>query len=571
MITFKKIRYKNFLSTGNTPIEISLNKSNTTLIVGSNGSGKSTLLDALCFVLFNKPFRIIKKEQMVNTVNNGDCEIVLEFDVGTKKYKIIRGIKPNIFEIYQDGQLINQDASNIDYQKYLENNIMRLNYRSFLQVVLLGSSSYEPFMKMKPRYRREVVEEILDIRVFGLMDLILRPQQSELTRNVTELRHKCDLIESKYETELKHYKALSDLNLNDLDGKRKTLDKNTEANYQYHKKIEEINIELESYQDKVKYKDKEQAKLSKLSKLEAKIEQNLSTHKKNLEFFEENDNCPTCTQPLEPDFKGEKIEHEKGKLVSLNDGMKKLMEEIARQEELITAMEKMSNKMYEMNVEVSKLQTSIEELNKYSNNIHEEIKALENKQTDGKEIELQLEQLKVDLENTKVERDKIVEKKGYVDILREILNDKGAKSQIIKKYVPIMNTLINQYLQSMDFFISFHLDEEFNETVKSRFRDTFNYNNFSEGEKMRIDLALLFTWRQIAKMKNSVNTNLLVLDEIFDSSLDGQGTDDFFKIIKTMTKENIFIISHKGDILFDKFTDIVKFEKYKNFTRLNQA
>jgi DNA repair exonuclease SbcCD ATPase subunit len=571
VITFKKIKYKNFLSTGNTPIEISLNKSNTTLIVGSNGSGKSTLLDALCFVLFNKPFRIIKKEQMVNTVNNGDCEIVVEFDVGTKKYKIIRGIKPNIFEIYQDGQLINQDASNIDYQKYLENNIMRLNYRSFLQVVLLGSSSYEPFMKMKPRYRREVVEEILDIRVFGLMDLILRPQQSELTRNVTELRHKCDLIESKYETELKHYKALSDLNLNDLDGKRKTLDKNTEANYQYHKKIEEINIELESYQDKVKYKDKEQAKLSKLSKLEAKIEQNLSTHKKNLEFFEENDNCPTCTQPLEPDFKGEKIEHEKGKLVSLNDGMKKLMEEIARQEELITAMEKMSNKMYEMNVEVSKLQTSIEELNKYSNNIHEEIKSLENKQTDGREIESQLEQLKVDLENTKIERDKIIEKKGYVDILREILNDKGAKSQIIKKYVPIMNTLINQYLQSMDFFISFHLDEEFNETVKSRFRDTFNYNNFSEGEKMRIDLALLFTWRQIAKMKNSVNTNLLVLDEIFDSSLDGQGTDDFFKIIKTMTKENIFIISHKGDILFDKFTDIVKFEKYKNFTRLQQT
>jgi DNA repair exonuclease SbcCD ATPase subunit len=571
MITFKKIRYKNFLSTGNTPIEINLNKSNTTLIVGSNGSGKSTLLDALCFVLFNKPFRIIKKEQMVNTVNNGDCEIVLEFDVGTKKYKIIRGIKPNIFEIYQDGQLLNQDASNIDYQKYLENNIMRLNYRSFLQVVLLGSSSYEPFMKMKPRYRREVVEEILDIRVFGLMDLILRPQQSELTRNVTELRHKCDLIESKYETELKHYKALSDLNLNDLDGKRKTLEKNGEVSYQYHKKIEEINIELESYQDKVKYKDKEQAKLNKLSKLEAKIEQNLSTHKKNLEFFEENDNCPTCTQPLETEFKGEKIAYEKDKLVTLNDGMKKLMEEISRQEELITAMEKMSNKMYEMNVEVSKLQTSIDEMNKYSNNIHKEIKALENKQTDGKEIESQLEQLKSDLENTKVERDKVIEKKDYVDILREILNDKGAKSQIIKKYVPIMNNLINQYLQSMDFFISFHLDEEFNETVKSRFRDTFNYNNFSEGEKMRIDLALLFTWRQIAKMKNSVNTNLLVLDEIFDSSLDGQGTDDFFKIIKTMTKENIFIISHKGDILFDKFTDIVKFEKYKNFTRLQQT
>ena len=571
MIIFNKIKYKNFLSSGNVPIEIELSKAHTTLIVGPNGSGKSTFLDALCFALFNRPFRGIKKEQMVNTVNDGDCQVEVEFDVGTKQYKIIRGIKPNIFEIYQNDILINQDASNIDYQKYLENNIMRLNYRSFLQVVLLGSSSYEPFMKMKPRYRREVVEEILDIRVFGLMDLILRPQQSELTKNVTELRHKCDLIESKYETELKHYKTISDLNLNDLDGKKKTLLKNGEASYQYHKKIEEINIEIESYQDKVKYKDKEQAKLNKLSKLEAKIEQNLSTHKKNLEFFQENDNCPTCTQPLEAEFRGEKIAYEKGKLVTLNDGMKRLMEEITKQEELITAMEKMSNKMYELNVDVSKLQTSIDEIDKYSNNIHEEIKALENKQTDGKEIEKHLEQLKIDLENTKVERDKIIEQKGYVDILREILNDKGAKAQIIRKYVPIMNTLINQYLQAMDFFISFHLDEEFNETVKSRFRDTFNYNNFSEGEKMRIDLALLFTWRQIAKMKNSVNTNLLVLDEIFDSSLDGQGTDDFFKIIKTMTKENIFIISHKGDILFDKFTNIVRFEKYKNFTRLQQT
>jgi len=258
-------------------------------------------------------------------------------------------------------------------------------------------------------------------------------------------------------------------------------------------------------------------------------------------------------------------------LGTLNDGMKKLVEEITKQEEYLTSMEKISKKIYEMNVEVSKLQTSVEELDKYSNNIHEEIQSLQNKQSDGKDIEKQLEQLKSDLEENKVERDKIIDQQKYVDVLRTILNDKGAKSQIIKKYVPIMNTLINQYLQSMDFFISFHLDEEFNETVKSRFRDTFNYNNFSEGEKMRIDLALLFTWRQIAKMKNSVNTNLLVLDEIFDSSLDGQGTDDFFKIIKTMTKENIFIISHKGDILFDKFTEIVKFEKYKNFTRLNQA
>ena len=571
MITFKNIKYKNFLSTGNTPIEVKLNKANTTLIVGANGSGKSTLLDALCFVLFNKPFRIIKKEQMINTVNNGDCLIELEFEVGTNSYLVRRGIKPNIFEIYQNDKLLNQDASSLDYQRYLENNIMRLNYRSFLQVVLLGSSSYEPFMKMKPRYRREVVEEILDIRVFGLMDLILRPQQSELTRNVTDLSHKCDLIESKYETELKHYNAISDLNMNDLDGKKRLLEKNGQANYDYNRKIDKLNDELERHRDSIKDQSKEQAKMTKLSKLEAKIEQNLETHKKNLDFFEQNDNCPTCTQSIELDFKGEKIKLEEGKLSTLNEGMTQIMSEISKQEEHLNAMDKISKKVYEMNVEVSKLQTSVEELDKYCNNIHEEIKSLQNKQTDGRDIEKQLEQLKIDLEESKVERDKILDQQKYVNVLRTILNDKGAKSQIIKKYVPIMNNLINQYLQSMEFFISFHLDEEFNETVKSRFRDTFNYNNFSEGEKMRIDLALLFTWRHIAKMKNSVNTNLLILDEIFDSSLDGQGTDDFFKIIKTMTKENIFIISHKGDILFDRFTEVVRFEKFKNFTRLSQT
>ena len=571
MIVFKNIKYKNFLSTGNTPIEVKLNKANTTLIVGANGSGKSTLLDALCFVLFNKPFRIIKKEQMINTVNNGDCLIELEFEVGTNSYLVRRGIKPNIFEIYQNDKLLNQDASSLDYQKYLENNIMRLNYRSFLQVVLLGSSSYEPFMKMKPRYRREVVEEILDIRVFGLMDLIFRPQQSELTRNVTDLSHKCDLIESKYETELKHYNAISDLNMNDLDGKKRLLEKNGQVNYDYNRKIDKLNDELERHRDSIKDQSKEQAKMTKLSKLEAKIEQNLETHKKNLDFFEQNDNCPTCTQSIELDFKGEKIKLEEGKLSTLNEGMTQIMSEISKQEEHLNAMDKISKKVYEMNVEVSKLQTSVEELDKYSNNIHEEIKSLQNKQTDGRDIEKQLEQLKIDLEESKVERDKILDQQKYVNVLRTILNDKGAKSQIIKKYVPIMNNLINQYLQSMEFFISFHLDEEFNETVKSRFRDTFNYNNFSEGEKMRIDLALLFTWRHIAKMKNSVNTNLLILDEIFDSSLDGQGTDDFFKIIKTMTKENIFIISHKGDILFDRFTEVVRFEKFKNFTRLSQT
>ena len=568
MIVFKKISYKNFLSTGNTPIEIDLNKSHTTLVIGPNGSGKSTLLDALCFVLFNKPFRIIKKDQIVNSINNTETIVEIEFGVGLKEYKIVRGIKPNLFEIYQDGILMNQDANSIDYQKYLEQNIMRLNYRSFLQVVLLGSSSYEPFMKMKPRYRREVVEEILDIRVFGLMDLILRSQQSDLAKKVIEMKHRADLIQTKYETELNHFNAISNLNMNDLDGKKQLINKNEEDNKEYSRKIETLNEQIGSHKKEIEDKDKVVTKVSKLTKLEAKIETNLKTHQKTLEFFENNDSCPTCTQPIDKNFKTQKIDTTKTKVKTLSDGMRDILSEIAKTELKLTEMNKVSEKIYELNIDISKFETSLDEINKFSNRIHEEMRLLENKQVDGRDIKIQLEDLKQQLDDSKVERDRIIEQKDYVDILREILNDKGAKAQIIRKYVPIMNNLINQHLQAMDFFVSFHLDEEFNETVKSRFRDTFNYNNFSEGEKMRIDLALLFTWRHIAKMKNSTNTNLLILDEIFDGSLDGQGTDDFFKIITQLSKENIFIISHKGDIMFDKFTNIIKFEKYKNFTRL---
>jgi DNA repair exonuclease SbcCD ATPase subunit len=568
VIVFKKISYKNFLSTGNTPIEIDLNKSHTTLVIGPNGSGKSTLLDALCFVLFNKPFRIIKKDQIVNSINNTETIVEIEFGVGLKEYKIVRGIKPNLFEIYQDGILMNQDANSIDYQKYLEQNIMRLNYRSFLQVVLLGSSSYEPFMKMKPRYRREVVEEILDIRVFGLMDLILRSQQSDLAKKVIEMKHRADLIQTKYETELNHFNAISNLNMNDLDGKKQLINKNEEDNKEYSRKIETLNEQIGSHKKEIEDKDKVVTKVSKLTKLEAKIETNLKTHQKTLEFFENNDSCPTCTQPIDKNFKTQKIDTTKTKVKTLSDGMRDILSEIAKTELKLTEMNKVSEKIYELNIDISKFETSLDEINKFSNRIHEEMRLLENKQVDGREIKIQLEDLKQQLDDSKVERDRIIEQKDYVDILREILNDKGAKAQIIRKYVPIMNNLINQHLQAMDFFVSFHLDEEFNETVKSRFRDTFNYNNFSEGEKMRIDLALLFTWRHIAKMKNSTNTNLLILDEIFDGSLDGQGTDDFFKIITQLSKENIFIISHKGDIMFDKFTNIIKFEKYKNFTRL---
>ena len=571
MIIFKKIRWKNFLSTGNQFIEVDLNKSNTTLIIGTNGSGKSTLLDAMTYVLFNRPFRIIKKEQMVNTVNNGDALVEIEFSIGTKEYKVRRGIKPNIFEIYCDDELINQDASSVDYQKILERNIMRLSYRSFVQVVILGSSSYEPFMKMKSRYRKEAVEEILDIKVFSHMDWMLRDQQSILNKKIVEVKHNADLIQSKYELEDKHFKEIKNRNVDDKKLKQDQLDKIENDKKNYLEKIQQLDNDYKRHNEEVKDKDKVEKKLNQLTKLEAKIEQNLHTHQKNLEFFEENDSCPTCTQKLESEFRGEKRAYEKGKITTLNDGMKKLVEEITQTETKLKEFNSISKKMTDLNIEISKLNTSIEEMKKYSDNLHTEILLLENKKQDSDKIEEELNNLAQQLNETQEELKKINEEKTYVDTVREILSEKGAKTRIIKKYLPIMNTLINQYLQDMDFFVNFNLDEEFNETIKSRFRDTFNYNNFSEGEKLRIDLALLFTWRNIAKMKNSTNTNVLILDEIFDSSLDGQGTEDFFKILRTLGKENVFIISHKGDILFDKFTNIIKFEKTNNFTRLQNV
>ena len=568
MILFKRISYKNFLSTGNQPIEIDLSISQTTLIVGTNGTGKSTLLDALCFVLFNRPFRIIKKEQMVNTINNGDCIVEVEFDVGTKNYIIRRGIKPNLFEIYCNGKLINQDANNVDYQKYLETNIMKLNYRSFIQVVLLGSSSYEPFMKMKPRYRREVVEEILDIRVFGLMDLILRSQQSDLQKKLTEVRHQCELIKTKYETEAKYLTTLETKGSDNLTVQQNKIVQNDENRVKYEQKLQKLNEDIAVSQNALNGQDTTAKKVKELEKFETKIEQNISTHKKTLDFFKDNDTCPVCTQSIDEKFKEEKCNHETSTITKLESGLKQLVGELNIHEEKMTQFSQMSNKISEMNVEIAKINGSLSALKKHSDQIQLEISTASQKDGDIEKIELELAKMSADLGVADAHLTDVQEEKEYVDVLREILNDKGAKANIIRKYVPIMNQLINKYLQSMDFYISFNLDEEFNETVKSRFRDTFNYNNFSEGEKMRIDLALLFTWRDIARMKNSTNTNLLILDEIFDSSLDGQGTDDFFKIIKTLEKENIFIISHKGDILFDEFTNIIKFEKHQNFTQL---
>ena len=571
MILFKKIRWKNFLSTGNSFVEIELNKSQMTLMIGANGSGKSTMLDALTFALFNRPFRQIKKEQIVNTINNGDTRVELEFQIGTKNFKVIRCIKPTIFEIYCDGVLQNQDASSVDYQKVLEDQILRLNYRAFKQIAVLGSSSYQPFMQMRPRHRREVVEEILDIRVLTHMDILTRNQQTDLGKQIVEARHQCDLIESKYELQTKHFNDLKNRSTGDIDIKKAKLQENKDATESYLRKTERLEEEYKQLETSVSDRPQYETKLKQLEKLETKIEQNLETHKKNLEFFEQNDNCPTCTQKIEETFRDEKISKERNKVVTLNQGMKDLVTELAKVESKITEFNGISEKLYDNKISISKVESSLKELKRFSDSLHNEILLLEGKDEDDKDIEQSLVKLQEELEQTKIELNKITEEKKYLDVAREILSDRGAKAKIIKKYLPIMNSLINQHLQSMDFFVSFHLDEEFKEEVKSRHRDTFDYNNFSEGEKMRIDLALVFTWRAIAKMKNSANTNLMVLDEIFDSSLDGQGTDDFFKIVNKMGKENIFIISHKGDILFDKFTNIIKFEKEHNFTRLTNG
>jgi len=571
MILFKKIRWKNFLSTGSQFVEIELNKSQMTLMIGANGSGKSTMLDALCFALFNRPFRQIKKEQIVNTINNGDTVVELEFQVGTKNFKIIRGIKPTIFEIYSDGVLQNQNASSVDYQKILEDQILRLNYRAFKQIAVLGSSSYQPFMQMRPRHRREVVEEILDIRVLTHMDILTRNQQTDLGKQIVEARHQCDLIESKHELQTKHFNELKNRSSGDSDIKKAKLQENKDATESYLRKSERLEEEYKELEISVSTRPQYESKLKQLEKLETKIEQNLKTHERNLEFFEQNDNCPTCTQKIEETFRDKKIEQERTVVVTLNQGMKDLVVELAKTETKITEFNGISDKLYENKISLSKVESSLKELKRFSDSLHNEILLLDGKNEDDKDIEKSLVDLQEQLEQTKLELVRITEEKKYLDVAREILSDKGAKAKIIKKYLPIMNSLINQHLQSMDFFVSFYLDEEFKEEVKSRHRDTFDYNNFSEGEKMRIDLALVFTWRAIAKMKNSANTNLLILDEIFDSSLDGQGTDDFFKIVRNMGKENIFIISHKGDILFDKFTNIIQFKKEHNFTELKNG
>ena len=567
MIIFKTVRWKNFLSTGNTFIEIPLDKDSTTLIIGENGAGKSTILDALCFGLFGKPFRNINKPQLLNTVNGSSCLVEVEFDVGRKNVKVVRGIKPNVFEIYVNGKMYNQDANVRDYQKYLEQQILKLNYQSFTQVVILGSSTFVPFMQLKARHRREVVEEILDIQIFSLMNMLLKQKLKSIDEEMRNVNYEFELTSEKISLQENY---IEDLEAN----KNKILEEKISQSFEMDNKLfikketirnlEERNGELAKEISDI---SKTQNRFEKLKGIQATLKEKHRAHTKLIDFFENNTDCPTCQQHIDETFKNNMIDNKKDAASKVSFGMQELVDELATTEKTLAYCNDVISRIQETTVEIAKENSSIVELEKYNTKIKTEIEHL---QTDNveKEDHEKLKSLKKELALIDKQKSKLREDKTYSEAARNMLTDTGIKTKIIKQYLPIMNKLINTYLTSMEFYVNFTLNENFEESIKSRYRDDFTYASFSEGEKMRIDLALLFTWRAVAKMKNSTNTNLLILDEIFDSSLDNTGTDEFLKILNTLGNENVFVISHKQDALADKFRNTIKFEKVKNFSHV---
>ncbi len=567
LINFKCVRWKNFLSTGNTFIEIPLDKDSTTLIIGENGAGKSTILDALCFGLFGKPFRNINKPQLLNTVNGSSCLVEVEFDVGRKNVKVVRGIKPNVFEIYVNGKMYNQDANVRDYQKYLEQQILKLNYQSFTQVVILGSSTFVPFMQLKARHRREVVEEILDIQIFSLMNMLLKQKLKSIDEEMRNVNYEFELTSEKIslqENYIEDLEANKNKILEEKISQSSEMDNKLFIKKETIRNLEERNGELAKEISDI---SKTQNRFEKLKGIQATLKEKHRAHTKLIDFFENNTDCPTCQQHIDETFKNNMIDNKKDAASKVSFGMQELVDELATTEKTLSYCNDVISRIQETTVEIAKENSSIVELEKYNTKIKTEIEHL---QTDNveKEDHEKLKSLKKELALIDKQKSKLREDKTYSEAARNMLTDTGIKTKIIKQYLPIMNKLINTYLTSMEFYVNFTLNENFEESIKSRYRDDFTYASFSEGEKMRIDLALLFTWRAVAKMKNSTNTNLLILDEIFDSSLDNTGTDEFLKILNTLGNENVFVISHKQDALADKFRNTIKFEKVKNFSHV---
>ena len=569
MIVFKKVRYKNFLSTGQQFIEIQLDRSSKTLVVGENGAGKSTMLDALCFGLFQRAFRNIKKDQMVNSINEKDCVVEVEFVIGQNQYKIVRGIKPNIFEIWCNDVMLNQDAAVRDYQKHLEQTILKLNFRSFTQVVILGNASFVPFMQLRARHRREVVEEILDIEIFSKMNLMFREKQKLQDEVIKQSDFNCQLIDGKIESQKKHIEDMSGNNQQLIDKKQIEIQQAQTDIDNYQLDIDRVTTEKTALQSEILDETKINNKYKQLHNLEAKLENTCSKHKKDLGFFQTHNDCPTCQQEIDEAFKTTMQSKKAEKIQELEVALGQIEKDINSTETRLTKINEIMVAIREKELLINRYETSISEIKKYMVNKEHEIDELSDDKFTTGVATGQLEELQEQLTEAESAKIKQKEQKTYLDTARYLMQDTGIKTKIIKQYLPIMNQFINKNLADMDFFVNFTLDDEFNETIKSRHRDEFNYNSFSEGEKLRIDLSILFTWREIAKMKNSMNTNLLILDEIFDSSLDASGTDEFMRILTNkLAKENVFVISHKGDTLIDKFPSILKFEKYKNFTRM---
>ena len=565
MIIFKYVRWKNFLSTGNQFTEIQLDKEPTTLIIGENGAGKSTILDALCFGLFGKPFRNISKMQMVNSINNSSTVVEVEFQIGTIEYKVARSIKPNKFEIYQNSILINQQANARDYQKILEQQILKLNYRSFTQVVILGSSTFVPFMQLKARHRREVVEEILDIQIFSTMHLILKQRLKIILDDIRENEYQYELASEKISFQENHISDLRENKEKIIEQKNSLIETNEEEIFKKNKEkntIEQQNKEfLSSINDKIKI----ETKGIKLKDIQSTLVEKHKTHTSMIGFFKNNEDCPTCQQHINELFKTDMISKKKKDADKIQNGMKELKIELDKISSRKEEIKNITQSIRTNQVNIAKIDSSILELEKFNAQLGTEITQFQTDGTSQSDVD-KLKQLKDEAELFSKQKFKLREDKLYAEAAKNMLLDTGIKTKIIKQYLPIMNKLINRYLTSMEFYVNFTLDENFEETIKSRYRDEFSYASFSEGEKMRIDLALLFTWRAVAKMKNSTNTNLLILDEIFDSSLDGTGTDEFLKILNTLSGENVFVISHKQDVLADKFKSTIKFEKVKNFS-----
>lgn len=571
MIRFEKIRWRNFLSTGNEFTEVQLDKSPTTLIVGQNGAGKSTLLDALSFALFGKPHRNINKPQLVNTINNKNTEVDVEFSIGSHKFVVKRGIKPTKFEIWQNGNMINQSSAAKDYQKFLEQNILKLNHKSFHQIVVLGSSSFIPFMQLPAGHRRDVIEDLLDIGVFSKMNLILRDKDSKLKEEISSIAYEYDLNKEKITLQKKYIRDITELNDEQIEKKTDQIDANQDEIEELNMVNNELSKEIEGLQEGLAENlKKSHDKRQQLSQFQFQFQTQVQDVVKAAKFYEENDVCPTCSQGIDSNLRHEKLSNAQSKAKELNEAISNASEQSATVESAIERLNSIAEQVREKTTSISTNNSTIAGLQRQIHSLETEIDSLRGSTGDLSKANAELSELQESRDILSEEKLKLIDTKSYNQAASEMLKDSGIKTKVIKQYLPVMNNLVNKYLQVLDFFVSFNLDESFNETIKSRHRDSFNYASFSEGEKQRIDLALLFTWRQIARMKNSTSTNLLILDETFDSSLDHDGIDNLMKILYTLDDQatNVFVISHKGDLLDGKFRSKIEFVKEHNFSKM---